>query len=82
MPERRIPSITELYEKILKRSPLPLPGFEAKVTAKAVKRAGGIHDYPKFRAYRGAIAAQRMYMIGYEASTLGQHLDIYCAMDR
>lgn len=40
-----IPPVEELYETILNRSSLPLPGFENYVKDKALRRALRIHSY-------------------------------------
>jgi hypothetical protein len=76
MPERRIPPISELYEKILERSSLPLPGFEAKANMAAIRRAGRIHDYLKERAERQK-TRDRALGLEKDLAPLFQHPDLY-----
>lgn len=52
MNETKIPSANELYETILRRSSLPLPGFEKDFHEMAAERALKIHDYLEDRADR------------------------------
>jgi hypothetical protein len=47
-----VPSVNELYETILSRQPLPLPGLEDGLIEKAWIRANRIHDYLLDRADR------------------------------
>jgi hypothetical protein len=49
---KELPSVNELYETILSRSTLPLPGIEDGLIEKAWKRANRIHDYLEDRADR------------------------------
>jgi hypothetical protein len=41
----KVPSVNELYETILRRSVLPLPGLEDPLVERAWERANRIHDY-------------------------------------
>ena len=47
-----MPSVNELYETILSRSTLPLPGIEDALIEKAWERANRIHNYLIERADR------------------------------
>lgn len=49
---RKLPSVNELYETILSRSTLPLPGIEDALIEKAWERANRIHGYLLNRADR------------------------------
>jgi hypothetical protein len=48
----KLPSVNELYETILSRDSLPLPGLEDALIEKAWERADRIHDYLLDRADR------------------------------
>jgi hypothetical protein len=74
--EEGIPSIGELYERILERAPLANPGFEARANMAAVKRAGRIHDYLKERAERRRIKGRAISLVK-ALAPIAQHPDLY-----
>ena len=49
---KEVPSLGQVYETILRRPSLPMPGFEEEFQEKALGRATRIHNYLFVRADR------------------------------